>query len=185
MEKQIYQQTQLQGNIPTDGVYFVIDMLDPVSGKYKTYKVTSAQLGAMIQNMSKSCCTFTIKTSLTSAQILNLNTTPVVLVPAAGTGTIIQPLSFLLVYTYGTAAYDTHTTLQVVSNGNNNIVYSSIGILSSSVNTLESVPTGGTNTSSTISDIVNQSVDAYVTAGNPLTGDGTLVVYTTFKVLTA
>ena len=122
MGKQIYQQTSLGGDIDQSNSYFVIDMLDPVSGKYITYRVTSGQLGSLISKLNQGCCTATVKVTLTSSQLLNLYTTPIVLVPASGSGTTIVPLFFLYQYVYGTTDYSLTGTIKVVSNGNNNIV---------------------------------------------------------------
>jgi len=182
---QISQQTKLESAIDPVNSYFVIDMLDPVSGKYITYKVTPTQLGALIQSMSKSCCTFTVKTTLTSAQILNLNTTPVVLVPPTGTGTFIQPVCFVFAYTFGTTAYNTNTFVSVNNNGNTNIQYTNVSIIADTQNAIQSFPTGSASGDGSISTIENQSLIATNLTGNPSGGDGTLVIYTVFKVITA
>ena len=187
MNKQIYQQAQLPGSITTDNSYFVIDMLDPVSNTYKTYRINPGQLADLCQKLSGCNCVHTIKTSLTSAQILLLNSNPQVLVPAAGAGTILLPLSTVISYTYSTAAYATNTNLQCYNNGlTDAVVYNRQGtIITQTANHVRIDAAGSSDAASTLSLYENQSLMINIETGNPTAGDGTLVIYTTFIVLTA
>lgn len=183
--QQIYQQTQLLSPIDPNNSYFVIDMLDPVSKKYLTYKVTSTQLGALLQSMSKSCCTYTIKTTLSSAQILNLYTTPVILVPSPGSGLVIQPLDFVISYLFVTTDYDGPTSgFKIYNNGYTGGAYVQLNLPSYGADAT-TVTGSGTNSFAqfSFSSIVNQPLIVSNSA-NPVDGDGTLVIYTTFKVIT-
>jgi hypothetical protein len=178
--KQIYQQQDLKSGINPASTYFVIDMQDPVSGNWLTYRVTCSQLNQLLQCQ----CLVTVKTVLTSAQILALNTTPVVLVPSFGAGTIIRPIAFCFAYTFGTVAYATNTSMIVSLNGITDSDYAifSLSGLASSV----TAPIGASSAhTGVITDLENQSLTAYVLGGNPTAGDGTLTIYTSFTVITA
>jgi len=190
MNKQIYQQTRLNGAISTDNTFFVIDMLDPVSKTYKTYSITSAQLGAFVKSLESGCCTLTTKTSLTSAQILNLYSTPQIIVPSAGAGTYIQPLGIDFSLTYGTTAYATHTQLYAYNNGNGNpslafASNNSILIVTQSSVASNYVNGGGFALPVPLSAMENQPLMLTVATGNPTAGDSILDIYVTYKVVTA
>ena len=123
----------------------------------------------------------TKKVSLSSAQILALNTTPIVLVEAQGSGTVIEPLSVVFNLTYGTTTYATNTTAQ--------IKYQAIAgnFITSSIisNTQDALNRVLPNTSLTFTSIpINTPLVIDIATGDPTTGDGTLDVYVTYVVIT-
>lgn len=177
--KQIYQQTSLGGDIDENNSYLVIDMLEPSSGKYITYRVTPIQL----RNLFACNCLNIIKTTLKSSDILNLFTTPITIVPAAGPGTIVIPISFTGEYNYGTTPYVTNTTLLFQNNGNSSAHYN-VFVISGSVNLFSDTQKGGIQGSGLpLTALENQSL-IVTSAGNPTGGDGTLTLYTAFTILT-
>ena len=121
----------------------------------------------------------TSKVTLSSAQILNLGSVPVTLVASPGVGKFIQILSVTGRMNFGTVAYDTNTHLQVFTGALAGISFTDQDLLGSrftinyafngpaNVNTDEDVP-----------------VQIQVELGNPATGDGTLDIYTTYKIIT-
>lgn len=124
----------------------------------------------------------TRKTSVTSAQIKALNTTPITLVAAQGSGYAIQPLSVLFHYNYSTAAYATNTNLQVWYNGyTNNLITSNTVLLGVASTYSLSLPVSGTLTAA---DLDNKALVLTVLTGDPVTGAGTLDVYVTYALVT-
>jgi len=121
----------------------------------------------------------TTKVSLSSAQILNLGSVPVTLVASPGVGKFIQILSVTGRMNFGTVAYDTSTHLQVFTGALAGISFTDQNLLGSrftinyafngpaNVNTDEDVP-----------------VQIQVELANPATGDGTLDIYVTYKIIT-
>lgn len=126
----------------------------------------------------------TIKVSLTSADILALNTTVFTLIPAQGAGTIINVLKVWYSYNYNTTAYAGGGFLTVKFNNAFGVTISGNtgGVLSAGSNIIGmpsmSVP-GGTGTIG----FDNAPVILYNTAAQTL-GDGTLDVYLTYDVIT-
>lgn len=124
----------------------------------------------------------TKKTSITSAQIKALNTTPITVVAAQGAGYAIQPLSVLFHYIYSTAAYATNTNLQLWYNGyTNNLITSNTVLLGVASTYSLSSPVSGTLTAA---DLDNKALVLTVLTGDPATGAGTLDVYVTYALVT-
>mgnify|MGYP000977334275 CR=1 FL=1 len=123
----------------------------------------------------------TEKISLTSAEILALNTTPKVLVVAQGAGYVIQPIAVQMFLDYGTTTYATNTTARVKYSGISgnfatNSVLSSVSDQTASQSCLSSLQFS--------SAIDNVALVLDVQTGDPTTGDGTLNVYITYCVIT-
>lgn len=125
---------------------------------------------------------------LSQAQILNLFSSPAILVPAPGIGKYISVIHTTLYYNHVSAPYATNVTLYVY-NGTSNIVLNAGAILSYDQDVIFSTPgsTGdavGTYTVSAqlASSILNQPVIIKPsTSGNPTGGNGTIrarVLYT-------
>lgn len=126
----------------------------------------------------------TVKISLSSAQILQLFTTPVELVAPQGANTFIQPISAVYNYTYGTITYTTNVLLAI---GYNPVVTGSITsttILGAAQNRLQRslFASGNTFVISSL-DPINNGLYAQVQTGDPLAGDGTLDIYLTYIVI--
>lgn len=121
------------------------------------------------------------KVSLTSAEILNLFTTPKVAILAPGVGKIIRILGVTFKYNFGTIAYSTNS-LRVVLNSSIAISITNIlnGSSSSSLNTSPLTSLG----SVAFADWENQSIKIDVLAQNPTAGDGTVEVYISYTIIT-
>lgn len=111
---------------------------------------------------------------ITSAQILNMGSVPVVLVPAQGPNTIIDVLSVAGFIDFGGVAYATHTNLDVNEGGtlwtNNQLLPSAVDV--SKIFTQNGGATMTPNTALTIT----------ASGGNPTAGTGSLNIYVTYKV---
>ena len=118
-----------------------------------------------------------VKISLSAADILNLNSTPVSLCAAKGAGTIIVPIAVIADYAYGTTGYSS-SILQFSVNGN--IVSRDISIISSTSNSIHSL-VSAPGAEQTVAD--NQPI--MITANtNPTGGDGTMDVTLLYEVVT-
>jgi hypothetical protein len=127
-----------------------------------------------------------VKVSITSAEILQMFTTPKVLVAAPGAGKLIVPISFTFRINYLTTAYATNTNMIFgwgSTSGGALATYTSI--LAQSQNVLELNAIGsvfgvfGSNAS-----LVNQPLTARVPTGNPTAGDSSIDWYITYMIIT-
>lgn len=127
----------------------------------------------------------TAKISISSAEILALNSTPKTLIAAPGAGKIIQPLMFLHVFTYVTVTYATNTNADIYYNGSNVLVGTTI--LNRTVSTIQRQGTASTTAASFLTasqDITNKALMMNVQTGDPTAGDGTLAVYISYLIIT-
>lgn len=123
----------------------------------------------------------TVKVSLSSAQILALNTTPVTLVAAPGAGKIIQPIAVMFNLVYNTTTYATNILAQIRYAGiSANFITSTIlGLTASTLARLLA------STSLTFAAVPsNTALILDTQTGNPTTGNSTMDVYLTYTVIT-
>lgn len=123
----------------------------------------------------------TVKVSLSSAQILALDTTPVTVV-AGVAGKIIMPIKIYWRYTYGTIAY---------TGANMNLIYNASLWSTSIANTIIHTASNNGNIMATIATAnlnlnVPDGADIKINAISPITaGDGTMDVYFTYDIVDA
>lgn len=140
----------------------------------------SAAGGSTVQQIGEAAGAITKKITLTSAQILALNGTPITLVAAPGAGKIVKLLACSLQGNFGTVAYATNTTLRVkVGSLDQQFVGGSF--LAFSANSYTEIARS-TSTASGISGVANQPAQIYAASGNPTAGDGTVDVYITYQI---
>ena len=122
------------------------------------------------------------KVTITSAQLLAMNTTPITLVSAPGAGKVIIPYSVLLRYRFGTTEYLTNTSITLSPNSSLwQVNYS--GAISG---TQDKFSSRSINPTVTLAGAVvdNLPLTIGVQTGNPTAGDGDLDVYVSHYVLT-
>ncbi len=122
--------------------------------------------------------------SLTSAQIKALNGTPIELVPAPGSGKAIEVISVMGKLAFLTAAYATHTELDVVDTTSGDVLFKDTGTLLAATGNITAQIPANTNSNAGLEVTPNGSVSVTVPAGNPATGAGTLKMYVTYKTVT-
>ncbi len=130
--------------------------------------------GSQAATLAEAVKIYTAKIPLSSSDLLALNGTPVVAVPAV-TGKTITPIAATMAYTFGTVAYTTNTTLQLIHNGSSNpVMASDFGQAASTftyfANAAVQNPAAGNYF------INNADLNIFVPAGNPAAGDGTMEI---------
>lgn len=122
--------------------------------------------------------TYYAEITLSSAEILALNTTPKTLVAAPGAGKLIVPLATVHNFTYGTVQYATNTSLAIKHNGlagSGN----AIGGIGSSASIIQY---GSLNTGVAI--LANAALVVLVQSGDPTAGDSTSTLGVYYKIHT-
>lgn len=126
-------------------------------------------------NSSTDAPTMYAEISLSSAQILALNSSPQTIVAAAGAGKIIVPISFVENFIYGTSDYATNTQLEAyITSGSNTI----IGTIGASTDYILISPCTSLLATS------NTSLKITIDNGNPTAGDSTMTVGVYYKIHT-
>lgn len=137
------------------------------------------------------------QTTVTSAQLLSLHTTPIVLVPAQGAGTVVLPTVASMIYFAGTTPYTiTGSDGNLFVNWNANNLYiacsglEDTGFLDQTTSQFQSlsaftetVSSGGANTSIPLSVVENQPLTLSI-ADTLTLGNGTMQVNILYKVFT-
>ena len=129
------------------------------------------------------------KITLTSAQILALNTTPIELVAAPGASSFIVLEKAYFKLNYGSAAYATNTQLAIkYDSAATNLCTTLYDLLSQTADTIESatpdilVDNGSDINAYRIN--VNESIEVLAESGNPITGDGTVDIIVEYRIMT-
>jgi hypothetical protein len=130
----------------------------------------------------------TVKVSLTSAEILALNTTPKTLVPAPGAGKMIQPIYFMFKLNYNSVAYATNLNLKAYIDDPATRTDADVNFwLNNTANSVNIVPidaASGVYSGSIVAQITNAALKLKVETGNPTAGNSTMDVYVTYFVVT-
>lgn len=124
-----------------------------------------------------------VKVSLTSAQILALNGTPIQLLAAPSAGTVYQILGVMGRINFLTAAYATNTELDVIDATTSDILFSDASSLLAATSTKVAVLTPKTPAAGTIVTAAG-AINAKVATGNPITGAGSVDLYLTYRTVT-
>ena len=141
---------------------------------------------AVAQANSNNGCVCLQEASLTiaSADVLQLNSTPLTIVAAQGVGTAIEVLSASINIDFNTSAYATNTNLLIKNSTANTDQFRGGAVLESTVSTFKSLiltePSGATDTQI----IDNDALKVTVSGGNPTAGDSDITVYVTYRVIT-
>lgn len=120
-----------------------------------------------------------IKVSVSSAEILSLNTTPKELIPAPGAGKYIDIISAQFSLTYGTTDYSYSPSPSDVTLTYGTNQCSGRISLNASTTTFQVIPIASVYDIST-----NTAVNFYCSTGNPTSGDSTVDIYLTYRVVT-
>lgn len=117
---------------------------------------------------------FTATETFSSANILNLNGTPRVMVSAAGAGKLIVPIAAYVRLTYNSAPYATNTSLVLKYAGTTNQIMNNDYVLLSTATNLSSF--AAPNSSLEDNTAVNADLELTVLGGNPTAGNSVMDV---------
>jgi hypothetical protein len=130
-----------------------------------------------LQTTDACTCVKPVKVTLSSAQILNSNTTPIELIPAPGANKVIVPLSIFISANYNTTQYTTNTSGRIILNDK---VVSDLDIsFAASGQYVTSIVVEN----DLVYDLINQPLEFDTQTGNPTAGDGTLDIYITYQII--
>lgn len=122
------------------------------------------------------------QTYVSSAQILTMNTNPIVLLPASGsTSTVEVPLMFIVRYKYNTTAYalpNLDVRFEYTGPTATNTLSDKIGMLGFTTSGLDIVVLENRNLAVDILLTPNFPLQMICSSGNPTIGDGELFIYT-------
>jgi hypothetical protein len=122
------------------------------------------------------------KVTITSAQLLQLFTTPITLVAAQGAGKVIIPFTVLLRYRFGTLEYATNLNITLSPNSSLYQVNYNSAISGNQDKYSSRSITPTVSLAGSVVDNLPLTIGAQI--GNPTAGDGQLDVYVSYYVLT-
>lgn len=140
-------------------------------------KITKENLATAILGTATAPVVYSGTATINSAAILTSNTTPILLIAAAGAGKGIVMLgSTTITSTYGTATYATNTTMQIYTDTATDIQLQFGTVLANTITrtTIGSLQQGTAATDTQI--IANKGIYIKTDNGNPTTGDGSITV---------
>jgi len=140
---------------------------------------------AVAQANANNGCVCLQEASLTiaSADVLQLNSTPLTIVAAQGAGTAIEVVSASVKIDFNSAAYATNTFIQLIVNGATTAQYGG-GILNATVATTKKLPEISTTSATTTQLITNSALQVSTLTGNPTAGDSDITVRVLYRVIT-
>jgi hypothetical protein len=129
------------------------------------------------------CIQGTAKLTIASADVLQLNTTPIEIVAAPGAGYAIEVISASMKMVYVSATYATNTSLELLTAGATNSQASTV--IKNSASTIRRFADATTLASATATQLVdNAALNVTVASGDPTAGDSDITVYVTYRIIT-
>lgn len=121
--------------------------------------------------------------TLSSAQILALNTTPISLVAAPGSGKVILPVSLYATLTYVSATYSANaagfTVRYTNASGASTAMTLTQAFVQSSASAMFAIVAGAT----AITPVANAAIVVYADTANPTTGDSAIKIQIYYRVV--
>jgi hypothetical protein len=129
------------------------------------------------------CIQGTAKLTIATADVLQLNTTPIEIVAAPGAGYAIEVISASMKMVYNSATYATNTSLELLTAGATNSQTSTV--IKNSASTIRRFADATTLASATATQLVdNAALNVTVASGDPTAGDSDITVYVTYRIIT-
>jgi hypothetical protein len=151
-------------------------MYDHATKKFVKNFLSSANLPSTFKGINIT------ETYISTAQILTLNSSPVTILPASGSATVIEvPLMFIVKYKYNTSAYTANLTCRIQSGGAiTNTLADKTGMLGfTALDNVDIIVIDNYNATGPESLLVpNQPITIIASAGNPSGGNGEMTIYT-------
>lgn len=125
----------------------------------------------------------TATVSVSSAEILAINTTPKVIISAPGAGKFIQVISIMGSLDFVSSAYATNFQLEFRYNATSASLAAAAWNIAQTEDKIFRFQLNSNTTGEANASIINQPVTLNESTGNPTTGDGTLKVYITYRIV--
>jgi hypothetical protein len=149
----------------------------------KTINGTSV-LGSGNLTVSGSSDVKVLKTVITSAEILDIFTTPKVIVPAIA-GKIIVPTNIAIVINYNSVTYsDVGGSWKIKFESEATNIATTTSFLGSATFNKQSIQTLFYSSFTTSSDLINSPIVLSTTGNNPVGGNSGITVYVTYSEIT-
>ncbi len=163
-------------NAITTSVTYTLPEAPSVDGYVLSSTVTGVMSWAKSVNF--------IDVTISSAEILNLNSSPKVLIPAPGAGKIIDVISVEAYLNYNSIAYATNTNLFISYNASGAELHSlAFGIAAGAFDYFTKIVLNNQNTFNT-SIRVNTPLIAYISGGNPTAGNSIIKMFIAYRIIT-
>jgi len=128
------------------------------------------------------CIQGTAKLTISTADVLHLNTTPITIIGAVS-GYAIEVISASMKMVYNSATYATNTSLELLTAGATNSQASTV--IKNSASTIRRFADATTLASATATQLVeNAALNVTVASGDPTAGDSDITVYVTYRIIT-
>ena len=123
-----------------------------------------------------------VSKTLTSAQILALNSTPITVITAPRANEVIEIISAFAQLNYGTVAYATNTGLDLSYSGNPTTrIWNNTAILGDASDIMRRLDKSSGASAQIMRE--GEAIVANNITGNPTDGDGTVTVYVAYRVV--
>lgn len=119
--------------------------------------------------------------TITDAQIKNINSVPIILIPAQGANTIIVPILFAIDMTYATTPYTGDTTLRFFIGTNQYTLESGALVATANYYSQRTTTLGFSFTGGNL--LLNNPLVVTTAATNPLSGDSPITIVSTYYVI--
>lgn len=119
--------------------------------------------------------------TILSAAVLTLNSSPVTVVPAFGSGTVVALESLVIKFENVTTPYATNTTFRLTQGGTAHLA--SAQVLDATANRILQITRAGNGLAGATMLFENTATTATVQTGNPTSGDGDLKLYVRYRII--
>ena len=121
--------------------------------------------------------------TIASADVLQLNSTPIEIVAAPGVGYAIEVISATVIIDFNTVAYATNVSLVLGSVGADNPQLVSLTALNATVNSIRRLAVYSTSGGADTQIIENAAIVVAAKTGNPTAGNSNITVYITYRII--
>jgi hypothetical protein len=122
--------------------------------------------------------------TIASADVLQLNSTPITIVEAQGVGTAIEVISATVAVNNPSTPYGTNVALELICSGATQKQAVSLTALNASVTSVRRLAIGSSNSATDTQLIANADLLVKVQTGDPTAGDSDITVYVTYRIIT-
>ena len=118
-----------------------------------------------------------------SADVLQLYTTPLTIVPAQGAGKAIEVISGSVKVDFNSAVYATNTDILLIENGASYLMAKISSFLSATVSSVRPIEVTSSANVTDTQIIANAALQVSVSNGNPTAGDSDIEVFVLYRVI--